>query len=488
MPTQFPVTKSLFLEAQSCPTAAWHQVHEENDGEESTDADRFRMQEGIEVGQRARGLHPGGVLVAGRKMADAVIETKRLLADPAVNVVFEAAFDLGGIVARADILVRDGGGWQVHEVKSSLNDSDELVADLAYTVMVASQAGVKLTRASLLLLSRDYRLGQPDADLFVEVDHTADVLTLAASMSPYAAKLQTALNSENPPEPTLMRACRDCRYFRERCLGKGVEHHMLTLPRLHESRFQALKAEGIVRIADIPATAKLSEPQRVVREAVVGGSPVWDRTALLNLLSAVRWPAGYLDFETFKMAIPVYPRVGPHEQVVTQYSLHVCDSPGNVRSHHEYLADAGADCRRELAERLLGDLHATQTIVVYSGFEERVLNELQRKFPDLHDDLQACIDRLFDLEAALKPGVYYHPAFGGRSSIKVTFPVLVPAISYDDLEIGDGDTAIAMFARMARRELAGSDANRGRRQLLDYCGRDTQALVELHRALLQLLR
>lgn len=487
MPTQLPVTKSLVLAAQVCPTAAWYQAHDEDDGEERTEADQLRMLEGTEVGQRARNLYPDGALVGSRKMTEAVMETKKFLADPKVTVVFEAAFDLGGIVARADILVRDGGGWRLYEVKSSLNDSGELVADLAYTVMVASRAGVKLTRASLLLLSRAYRLGQPDTDLFVEADHTADVLPLAGPMSSVAATLLTVLNSATPPKPGLIRACRDCPYFREQCLGKGVEHHMLTLPRLLEDRFQALNATGITRIADIPATVKLSESQKVVREAVLAGKPLWDRTALSTLLNKVRWPAGYLDFETFKTAIPVYPDIGPHEQVVTQYSLHVCDSPGKERSHHEYLADARQDSRRELAERLLGDLEAAKSIVVYSGFEKRVLTELQGLFPDLDGGLQTCIDRLFDLEAALKPGVYYHPAFGGRSSIKVTFPVLVPTMSYDDLAVGDGDTAIAMFAKMARGEITGADAKRVRQELLDYCKRDTLAMVELHRALTVLL-
>jgi hypothetical protein len=125
--------------------------------------------------------------------------------------------------------------------------------------------------------------------------------------------------------------------------------------------------------------------------------------------------------------------------------------------------------------------------MLYSGFEKRVLSKLQELCPDLHRDLQACIDRLFDLEAAVKPGVYYHPEFRGKSSIKATFPVLVPKMSYKDLAVQDGDTAIARFAMMVRGEIAGAEAARSRKELLDYCKRDTLAMVELQRVLDELV-
>jgi len=53
--------------------------------------------------------------------------------------VFEATFVIGNYVAKPDILLRDGKGWRVIEVKSSLADTkqlDELIDDLTYTVMV----------------------------------------------------------------------------------------------------------------------------------------------------------------------------------------------------------------------------------------------------------------------------------------------------------------------------------------------------------------
>lgn len=182
-----------------------------------------------------------------------------------------------------------------------------------------------------------------------------------------------------------------------------------------------------------------------------------------------------------KTAIPLWAEVAPHEQVVTQYSVHVCDVPGVVTKHHEYLADHKRDCRLELAESLLRDLDGNGSIVVYSSFEKTTLNALSRRFSSLGARLQACIDRLFDFERVFD--AYYHPGFCGRTSIKKTLPVLVPAMSYKHLSIGDGDTAVAKFAQMARGECSQVDCDAIRADLLKYCGQDTLAMVKLHETL-----
>jgi hypothetical protein len=62
--------------------------------------------------------------------------------------------------------------------------------------------------------------------------------------------------------------------------------------------------------------------------------------------------------------------------------------------------------------------------------------------------------------------------------------MLVPELSYKGLAVGDGDTAITRFARMARGEITGNDIESTRRQLLEYCKLDTFAMVRLHETLI----
>jgi hypothetical protein len=139
-----------------------------------------------------------------------------------------------------------------------------------------------------------------------------------------------------------------------------------------------------------------------------------------------------------------------------------------------------------LAENLLAVLGDQGSVIVYhAAFERGQLARLADLFPDLAPRLEAVIARLLDLEVVIRRG-YYHPEFRGSYSIKRVLPVLVPNLSYDGLPIGDGDTAVTKFARMALGQYDSDQAAETRRQLLRYCHLDTLAMVELHRRLLEI--
>lgn len=338
-----------------------------------------------------------------------------------------------------------------------------------------------------MLVSRDYRLGMVDTDLFVEIDHTAEVLERAAEFEGARVAIEALTRAEAKPEPRLMLECRRCDLFTE-CLGAGVENHIFDLPRLSRKRFDELSEMRITRIPDVPAEFPLTQPQARVRSCVISGKASVS-PALGEDLGAVVWPAWYLDFETVMTAVPLYPDLAPYELVPTQYSVHGCSSLGIVESHADFVADPAKDCRRELTEKLLGDIGEAGSIIAYSGFEARVINALAEHFPDLAEALTALVSRIVDLEAILRRD-YYHPAFHGRSSIKVTLPVLVPKdeLSYDDLDgIAEGDSAAAAFAMLALGIYPGpEDTETILGQLRDYCRMDTLAMVELHRRLAEL--
>lgn len=121
-------------------------------------------------------------------------------------------------------------------------------------------------------------------------------------------------------------------------------------------------------------------------------------------------------------------------------------------------------------------------IIVYSGYEGYCLRELEAALPELAPGLAQLRARLFDLHPVIKAHIY-DPAFHGSFSIKTVLPALVPHLGYDDLEIGDG-----LLASLAYEELQDPSTSRDRTaelraNLLAYCRRDTEALLELFRAL-----
>jgi len=82
----------------------------------------------------------------------------------------------------------------------------------------------------------------------------------------------------------------------------------------------------------------------------------------------------------------------------------------------------------------------------------------------------------------------YHPDFQGSFSIKYVLTPLVPELTYKDLIIVDGLTASVEIARLlfVAGRIKPEEHARVRKELLDYCERDTLAMVRLLEALLHL--
>jgi hypothetical protein len=94
------------------------------------------------------------------------------------------------------------------------------------------------------------------------------------------------------------------------------------------------------------------------------------------------------------------------------------------------------------------------------------------------------VSRLWDLFPIIRDH-YYHPAFCGSYSIKSILPALVPSLAYDDLAIKEGGHAASQYYRMVFVETDWVERAAIEEALLRYCARDTLALVELRRALLE---
>ena len=104
--------------------------------------------------------------------------------------------------------------------------------------------------------------------------------------------------------------------------------------------------------------------------------------------------------------------------------------------------------------------------------------------PELQAELIDLEAKLIDLLPVLRNNVY-HPDFEGSFSIKYVLQPLVPELSYDDLVIVDGLLASVEIARLlfVTGKIPTDERDRIRQDLLDYCERDTWAMVKLLDAL-----
>ncbi|MFI4892372.1 MAG: DUF2779 domain-containing protein, partial [Phycisphaerales bacterium JB058] len=299
----------------------------------------------------------------------------------------------------------------IGEIKSSLfNDDgpkDEHLEDLTYTVMVARRVGLPVKGCELVLMNRDWRLGMPDPDLFVVTNHTADVLPIADEFNRLWDQVAPLLLRRSKPSPHWCWECRDCEFFADRCVGVGISDPIFQLPYLREKKFTELTAMGVTRISAIPSDFKLSESQQSAATAIRTKSPQINATEIRSAFDSLDWPIGYLDFETLMTAVPMYPYVAPHEQLVTQYSLYVEASAGSELALREYLANHARDCREELATRLIRDTAMCRSVVVYSSFEKTQIRGLASLLPNYATELAELEAKLFDLEPVVRKGLVH---------------------------------------------------------------------------------
>jgi predicted RecB family nuclease len=476
------ITKSDWLAAQGCTSQAWFALRSKRTV--PNEAGLFRMEQGREIGTLARELFPGGTIVSELDVKKAAQVTAELLNAPSTVTLFEAAFVADKFVARADVLKREQNGWHVLEVKSSFPDTNgikDLIDDLAYTVFVLRRSGLSVRKASLVLLSRGFRYGDGPDHLFEILDKTIEVDLRVTDLEGSVDTIVGALFADERPSPVLLSGCRDCKFFETDCLGVGVDHTVLEIPGLHNTKLKRLSAAGIIDLSELPNDLNLNDCQVRARAAAISGK-VFIKTGLSAALHAIQWPCHYLDFETMATVLPAYQGHGCHRQVLTQFSIHSKDRLSDEPSHRDYLADAAQACERILAEALIRDLGDSGSIMVYSPFEKTCISGLRNVFPDLAPALQQILDRLIDILLIIRDHVS-HQGFRGSFSIKKVLPALVPALSYKDLEVADGDTAIVRFARMARGEITGENIETTRQHLLKYCKLDTFAMVRLHEQL-----
>ena len=110
------------------------------------------------------------------------------------------------------------------------------------------------------------------------------------------------------------------------------------------------------------------------------------------------------------------------------------------------------------------------------------MRELAEQFPDLAGNLTGIAARLTCLEK-LTLASYYHPDMHGSWSLKQVLPTVAPHLDYANLAVRDGILAQEAFLETMDPQTGAERRSELRSQLLEYCGRDTEALVHLARFL-----
>lgn len=482
------ISKSKFVAGCQCLKRLYWQVHSPELAAEPSAASEAIMQQGHEVGMLARRLFPGGVEVCERSLDQAIRATRELVADPEIPAIFEAVFEHGGVLVKVDVLHRRRDGrWRLIEVKSTTAVRDHHIEDVGIQYRILSRSGVDVASVCLAHINRAfiYPGGEIEARRFFRIRNlTRRVQQLQPKLTFQLRSEFTVLAMQKPPDIAPGQHCTDpvtCEFY-DHCNPPRPNDHVGYLPRIHAGAMEELEEMGIESVRDIPDDFALTEIQRRAATCVQTGQP-WYSPELRQVLDGLAYPLRFVDFETINPAIPRFADTHAYQQIPFQWSVHVQRQPGAEREHYEFLATDASDPRREFISSLLATLGESGSIAVYSSFESQRLSDLAAWLPEYAERIKAIQARLFDLLPVVRAHTY-HPAYAGSYSIKSVLPALVPVLTYDGMEVANGQDAGLAWESLVHEDLEQTERDRITKALLDYCAQDTLALARLLQKLL----
>ena len=465
------LTKSdyqLFLDA---PMHLWAHKHGQIQ-KQPTEFEIHIMNQGYEVEELAR-----------KYLEEFVVNSEN-----GENVEFQRTFTDKQFIARTDALVDkpETNSFDLYEIKSSTSLKPEHIIDGAFQFLIVNKE-IKIDRVFILHMNKDYvRIGNLNLEnLYISEDVTEKVQEILMDIDAKSGEA-LAIAQQNTHEG--IQHCykpKDCPCL-DLCHPVLPDYSIYDIPRISEKKKVQLLEQGIVDIKDVPSEFSLNDKQQKIVEVAQAGKPFIDPKAIKREFEYFEYPLYFLDYETFLSAIPSFYGYHPQQQMVFQYSLHKMESLDGEVTHTEHLSITNDDPSISLIGSLIKNIGNSGTVFVWNKtFEIGRNKELAEIHPEYSDFFEKLNERIYDLGDFINYGMYIHPGFKGSWSIKNVLPVMVPELSYSDMEIGKGDQAMMAWWQLINNELPTNEAEKTKTALLEYCKLDTLAMVEILKRIFQ---
>ena len=473
------LSKSRLISAWQCLKRVHLEKHHPELGETSPQTESL-WRTGHEVGEISQRLYgtPDSVEIAFDKRVGLMIARTRALVEGGVDFpIFEATFRHEGVLVRVDVLVPDGSGWRMVEVKASTSVKEYHVLDCAIQDWVLRNSGIEVTSVSLAHINNRFVYpGNGDySGLLIEHDLTDEVRTLEPTVLELLVSAREAVSGPRP-DVAVGAQCfspYECQFVNH-CWPSDTEYPVAGLGG-SKAKLGEFVSRGYRDIRDVPADAVTAETQQRIHRVTCSEKP--ERLdGARRALEALPYPRYYLDFETIAPAVPFWAGARPYAATAIQWSCHIEDAPGMLR-HREFLDLSGDPPMRSLTLELIECLGDEGPVFMWTRYEEGVLNNLAELYPDLAAPLAAIVDRLYDLHPLVKDN-YYHPGMLGSWSIKAVMPTIDPDMDYAKLDgISEGTAASEGFIEAIQPEVSPERKAELDEQLRRYCRFDTEAMV-----------
>jgi hypothetical protein len=492
------LSKIDYILYRECPKNVWYKIHKPDvySQSELSEFEKSIMETGNEVELVARQLFPAGILIE-RRDEEGQKATQEFIAQKQ-EVLFQPIFAKDNYLAAIDILKfePETDGYSVYEVKST-SDVDEKAHyhDLSFQRTLLRKCDLKINKTYIIHLNSEYvRSGQLDiVQLFKIVDVSDEVESVSESVAAEMEKALEYLSQES--EPSGFCCCiykgrsRHCSTFRH-ANPEVPEYSVHDIARMGSSKakLKELIDNNIFHLDKIPAHIKLTDIQQGQVDAYKLNKVFLNKEKIAEEFHALTFPLYFLDYETFPAAIPRFDGFSPFHQIPFQYSIHVLESVDSELKHYEFLNVGPDDPSKPFAESLQEHIGKTGSIIVWhKTFECGRNDEIATRIPAMKTFMDSLKERIYDLEDIFRKQYYIHRDFRGSTSIKRILPVLVPELSYKEIEIRDGGAAADTWDKIVNGYFGEAEKEKAIKDLKTYCGLDTYAMYSIWRALHKLL-
>ncbi len=405
------------------------------------------------------------------------------------DIFFQAKAVDGQFEARLDFLIKNKNTnkWDIYEVKSSTKVKKEHKYDVTFQAIVFEKK-FEIGNVYLLHLNKDYKRKGPlkieklfkRAFLTDTVDKLREEVkslreeALATVMIKDAKQVKGCLKPKTCPSLKL-------------CHPNLPEYSIFDINRIGESKKRQLLDLGIKSVYDVPDGFDLSVNQAYQVNIAKIDQKIVKKETIKNKLKKLKYPLFFIDYETFNQAIPAYDGYHPYDHLSFQWSLLVKKNKTSELEHYQFIEEETKDPTIDFLSILKPIIGDEGSIIVWNKtFEKSRNKEMAKVHSEFKDFCENMNDRIFDLMEIFSKNLYVDPKFKGSYSIKKVLPVLVPELSYLDMEIGEGATAMIRWYEMIDAKTKKETKEKIKQDLLAYCKLDTMAMVKIYERLVNL--
>lgn len=487
------LSKSRYCRGLQCKKMLWLEKYKPEEKEEiSNDS---ILEQGNMVHEVARYLFGEHINIRyTESLSEMVKDTYRTIESYKDVIITEASFTYQNNFCSVDILKKHNDEYEIYEVKSSTELKDVYINDASYQYYVLTNLGFNVTKCSIVIINNKYvRHGNIELDkLFIKEDITKNVINLQYTVKENINDINKYMENELEQNKDIDINCFNpypCPFFKY-CSKHLPKDNVFNLQGMRKSSMFNLYHDGIYSYEDLLDSDINDKYKQQIEYELYDKEDYIDKDKIKEFLDTLTYPLYYLDFETYQMPIPLYDDASPYEQIPFQYSLHYIEKENGKLEHKEFLAEAGIDPRRSLAESLVRDIPKDVCTLAYNmSFEKGVIKRLAGLYPDLSEHLLNIHDNIKDLMVPFRERNYYTKDMHGSYSIKYVLPALFPndkELDYHNLDlIHNGSEAMNSFRNLG--SLSEEEQEYVRDRLLKYCYLDTYAMVKIHNKLIEVV-